>query len=184
MSNPFAWLHRKHWGKAFAGSALAAVAVFAVIGLWNRPLQTPAAPNGIVSLELANTPAAAQAMLDAWTARARLFAGLSLGIDYLFMVLYAVAIGLGCVLVGAQHRGRVETLGHALAWGMFAAAALDAVENAALIHMLTRGAAAMPWPRVAATCATVKFALVAAGLAFVLVGGAAIFTQRTHHHAN
>lgn len=150
--------------------ALLVMAAFRVIDV---PLQTPSAPNGIVSYELAGSAPAAQAMIDSWDAQARLYAAFGLGLDYLFMLSYALAIGLGAAWAGRQlgsGRRWPVSLGRVLAWGLGLAALLDAVENIALLKMLLVGTASAPWPAVAAVCATIKFALVLAGLVYVLAG--------------
>jgi len=136
------------------------------------PLKTSAAPLGIVSYELAGATAAAQRILDSWDAGARVHAGFSLGLDYLYMPTYALTIGLACAwaarLLGGRRRW-LGRMGRALAFGLGLAALLDAVENYALTTMLF-GAAADPWPAVARWCATGKFALIIVGLVYVLAG--------------
>jgi hypothetical protein len=138
----------------------------------DAPLKTPAAPQGIVSYELAGTTAAAQAILDSWDAGARSHAGFSLGLDYLYMPAYALTIGLACAwaarLLGDRRRW-LGSLGRTLAFGLGLAALLDATENYALTTMLFSGVAD-PWPAVARWCATGKFALILVGLVFALVG--------------
>ena len=62
----------------------------------DAPLKTPAAPQGIVSYEFAGTTTAAQRILDSWDAGAKVYAGFSLGLDYLYMPAYALTIGLAC----------------------------------------------------------------------------------------
>lgn len=134
------------------------------------PLRTPASPNGIVSFELAGDVAAAQRMIDAWDERARRFAAFSLGIDYLFLLVYSTTIGLGCVWaasVFARHAPALAALGASLAWGQWLAAACDAAENAALAVLLLDGVRD-PWPAVAWWCATPKFVLVVAGILYTL----------------
>ena len=138
----------------------------------DAPLKTAAAPQGIVSYELAGTTGAAQRILDSWDAAARVHAGFSLGLDYLYMPTYALTIGLACAwaaqLLGDRRRwlGRV---GPVLVLGLGAAALLDAVENYALTTMLLN-AVADPWPSVARWCATGKFALIIVGLVYALAG--------------
>ena len=103
----------------------------------------------------------------------KIYAGLNLGFDYLFMTAYARAIGLGCVLVarGLADRGKfVSNLGIYLAWGLILAALLDAVENYTLIKVLL-GSVDEIWPAVAKYCAGPKFAIVGIGLLYVIVGG-------------
>jgi len=148
------------------------IALTIVLQAVNVPLKTPAAPQGIVSYEFAGTTAAAQGILDSWDVGARVNAGFSLGLDYLYMPAYALTIGLACTwaarVLGGRRR-RLGSLGRVLAFGLGLAAPLDAVENYALTTMLF-SAAADPWPAVARWCATGKFVLIIVWLVYVLVG--------------
>lgn len=143
--------------------------LFAVFRVLDSPLRTAAAPSGIVSYELAGTPTAAQSILDSWDARARLFAAFGLGLDYLFMPSYALALSLGILLAAGWHAGAFAKLGAWLGWGALAAALFDAVENFALWQFMLVDFQAL-WPRLAAICATVKFVLLLLGLAYTLIG--------------
>jgi hypothetical protein len=69
-------------------------------------------------------------------------------------------------------QGRALSLAVWLAWGQWLGAALDAVENGALLIMLV-GEAATPWPQVAFSTAAAKFALLGLGLLYVLAALAA-----------
>jgi hypothetical protein len=162
MTHPFAWMSPRVQRRAFAILAPLTVAVMVALDAIGRPLMTEAAPLGIVSFEFAGDVATATRMLEGWGEAGRVRAGLSLGLDYLFLLLYASAIGLGCLLVA-------RAAGPALAWGQVGAASLDAVENFALIRLLL-GSGNAVWPTLAWGCAAVKFALVGAGLATVLLG--------------
>ena len=143
--------------------------LFAVFRVLDASLRTPAAPNGIVSYELAGTPAAAQSILASWDARDRLFAAFGLGLDYLFMPAYALALSLGILLTAGRHAGAFAKLGAWMGWGALAAALFDAVENFSLWQFLLGDFQAL-WPRLASICATVKFALLLLGLAYALIG--------------
>ena len=160
--------HGLLWPALLALTIVLTVALQAV----NAPLKTPAAPQGIVSYEFAGTTTAAQDILDSWDAGAKVHAGFSLGLDYLYMPAYALTIGLACAwavrALGSRKRW-VGSLGRVLAFGLGLATLLDATENYALTTMLF-SAAADPWPAVARWCATGKFALIIAGLFYVLVG--------------
>jgi hypothetical protein len=150
-------------------ATLALTAVLQVIG---RPLQTATAPLGIVSFELAGSLAAAQAMIASWDSSAQLHAAFSLGLDYLYMPLYAGTIALACVRAAATSLRTPQAaaaLGFLLAWGLGLAALLDAVENAALWQVL-QGSTAAAWPVVARWAAIVKFVLVSAGLFYAGTG--------------
>lgn len=160
----------------FWPAVILALVIFAAFSILDAPLRNAAAPNGIVSFELAGSAASAQAMIDSWDTRARLYAAFGLGVDYLFMVSYALAIGLGCAraagVLGRRWRWAAR-MGHVLAWGLLPAALLDAIENLALTRMLLAGAATAPWPALAAVCAAIKFALIALGLLYALAGAVA-----------
>jgi len=152
---------------------LLTLATMVALRLLDAPLRTDAAPLGIVSFELAGGRAEAAAIIASWGTEGRVYAGLSLGLDYLFLFAYAGAIALGCVWVArrlAQGSRAWLRLGLTLAWALPLAAALDALENLALIRVLLGGTGDL-WPRVALLCALPKFAIVLAGLVYLLVGG-------------
>ncbi len=145
----------------------------AVLNVVDGPLKTTVAPSGIVSFELAGDVLTAQTILDSWDAPARVYAGFSLGFDYLFMLLYSTTIAYACVWVVGGLRERRRFLGLAglwLAWGQWLAALLDVVENVALWRILSQGATP-PWPQVAWWCAAVKFTLVILGIAYAALVG-------------
>jgi hypothetical protein len=148
----------------FLGLTLALMIALLAI---DAPLQTAAAPMGIVSYELAGTVDVAQRILDSWSPHAQRYAAFSLGLDYLYMPAYAVAIGLPCAWLAASRGPRrlAVGLGVALAWGLIAALLCDAGENVGLATMLLSGVRE-PWPALARGCAMVKFALIGAGLAY------------------
>jgi hypothetical protein len=127
------------------------------------PLRTSEARFGIVSLELAWTSAGARRVLDSWNDAARLHAAFSLGFDYLFLFSYGALAwslmrlrGMALDHVG---RPRLARACRALSFSIWAAAGCDALENAALWHVLAEPAA--PWPMLASILASAKFALLA-----------------------
>lgn len=188
MSHPLDFVpavNRKPLFFAFLAATLLLFAAFRVI---DAPLRTTAAPNGIVSFELAGVPFQAQAIINSWheagllasdvagepvpgmVSRAYSFAVFGLGIDYLFMPVYATALALGILLAAGRHRGWFFTLGAWLGWGAYAAALFDAIENYALARMLLLNEVWSPYPEIAAFSASVKFVLLLLGLFFALVG--------------
>jgi hypothetical protein len=145
------------------------IAIFGIFRILDQPLRTAAAPNGIVSFELARTVAASQAMVDSWDANARLFAAFGLGFDFLFMPVYALALSLGLLLAIGEKKNWYAAFAVWMGWGVFAAAIFDSVENYALWHILIGGAIS-PYPAIAAWCATFKFTLLIVGLVTALSG--------------
>lgn len=148
------------------------LALMFVFNLTGAPLITPAAPLGVVSYELAGSSTQMQAILDSWDQRAKIAASFGLGLDYLFMVAYSTTVGLGCIWAGEmlrRQRWPLAGLGALLAWGLWLAAALDAVENLALTVIIF-GTLVSPWPEIARWCALVKFGLLFAGLVYSFLG--------------
>lgn len=143
------------------------LAIFAVFNFLDQPLRTAAAPNGIVSFELAFDPALSRAMADSWDADAKLAAAFGLGFDFLFMPVYALALSLGLLLTRRANQLRRFFFANLMGWGVLLAALLDAAENFSLWQILAHGAAA-PYAQIAAVCASVKFALLFVGLFAVL----------------
>ena len=172
LRHPFEWLSHSGQKRVFIPLVVFTLVVMASLQALDGPLKTETAPAGIVSFEFAGELSEAQGMVESWGQKGQVYAGLNLGLDYLFLVVYASAIGLGCVLMSRRLSGRVEfmgILGIVLAWGQLAAALLDGLENYALIQVLL-GSEQRLWPVVARWCAVPKFLTVAAGLLYILIG--------------
>lgn len=139
------------------------------------PLVNETAPWGLFSWQLAGTPERAQAILTSWDQRTQLLAAFGLGLDYLFMLTYAVTFNLAC-------RWSAQKLGWDN-WGgwigslVWVAALLDAIENACLAIGLL-GAAVSPYPEIAAFGAAAKFTLLLFALGWILLGGIAALRQK------
>jgi len=174
LRSPFEWLCVPVQKRAFIALFVLKLFVGACLFVQGRPLNTDPAPLGIVSFELAGNLACAQRIMASWGDMGKVSAGLNLGLDYLFLVAYAACISLACALTARGLARRIRSLsvvGLVLAWGQYGAALLDAAENYALIRVLL-GSERKAWPVVARWCAIPKFLIVAAGMAFVLVGAA------------
>lgn len=169
MNHPLTFIPTNNRKPLFLSLLFLTLILFAVFRVLDTPLRTAAAPNGIVSYELAGNIKPAAEILGSWDARTQLFAAFGLGLDYLFMPAYALALSLGILLAAGRHAGAFAKLGAWLGWGALAAALFDAAENFSLwLFML--GDFQVLWPRLASICATVKFALLLLGLAYALIG--------------
>ena len=180
LRHPFEWLTKSSQKRAFVLLLILTLAVMAALRCYDSHLKTEAAPNGIVSYEFAGTLPVAQSMIESWGKDGQVYAGLSMGLDYLFLIVYAFTIGLGCVLTGEKLSikfASAKIIGSILAWGLIIAALLDAIENYALINILL-GSVEEFWLTIAWACAAPKFALVGFGLLYLMVGAILIFLKR------
>ena len=166
--------------RLFALLCLFTIIVLGALTILGIPLKTERAPLGIVSFEFAGDLSRAQHMIASWGQNGRVYAALNLGLDYLFLVLYASCLALSCAIVAdniTHRRSVVSRIGIALSWAQFGAGGLDAVENAALIQLLF-GFIQPVWPVLAWWCAFLKFTIVLAGLGYILGGTINMFIQR------
>ncbi|HEV3300897.1 MAG TPA: hypothetical protein VG055_14705 [Planctomycetaceae bacterium] len=146
----------------------------------NLPLKTPEASWGIASLEFSDTVESSQEIVNSWNLTARENAKSGLLLDFLFPLCYSTVITIACFWAASLFRERgfrkTAWLATVIAWLQWPAAVCDYVDNIALWIQL-RGPIQDPWPAIARDSATIKFALVAAGLC-VVVGAAVILVLR------
>jgi len=149
----------------------------------DQALISESAPRGIVSLELAGSIDGVRKILTAWGSEGKAYATLSLGLDYLFLIVYASFISLACVRIARHFKFRfslVGAWGFVLGWAQFLAALLDGIENFALIKLVF-GSLRETWPIIARWCAVVKFGIVGVGLVYILTGTLLILIMKTHN---
>ena len=109
------------------------------LNMIDSSLKTAEAPNGIVSFELAMDFSSSQKMISSWNSEARLYAALSLGIDYLFLFAYSLFMAMLTLRAADFFESRNNLLkkaGYILAPALLFAGLFDAIENYALIRIL------------------------------------------------
>lgn len=172
MPDPFKWLSESNQRPALLIFFLLSAMLLIGMHSLDQSLITKAAPKGIISFELAGTIERVNQILDEWGPDGRICAALSLGLDYLFLIVYALFISLACVLIARYLTFKIAFLaicGMVLSWGQFLAGLLDAIENFALVQLVL-GSSRPFWPITARWCATIKFCIVGAGLVYILIG--------------
>jgi len=143
------------------------------------PLKTADAPMGIVSFELAMVFSKSQAIMNSWDNNARSYALFGLGLDYLYMFAYSFAIGLACIRIATllpSGLSTISTAGIWIAWTLWLAALLDALENYALMQLML-GSQNQTWTLVSFCCAIPKFVIIAFGLCYVIMGAGLYFAN-------
>ena len=127
---------------------------------------------GIVSFQLAGSLSEANLIMESWHTQEQMHAAFSLGLDHLFMLAYAVAFGLACVLLATKllsKGSRLAGLGPILAWGAIMAALLDVLGNYTLWQLLM-GSEAETWAVISYWSATIKFTILAVIILYIVVG--------------
>ena len=172
MTHPLERIHPERRTRIFYSLLGLTILLLLSMNFVGMPLNTAAAPQGIISFEFAATPERAQQMLDSWSPDARIRAGFIQGLDFLFPLAYSTTVGLGCVMAAGviARRGQAASrLGAWLAWGLWAGSCPGLCgEHRPAVSLF--GTVQSPYPQIAAVCAAIKFALLAVGLVYSFYG--------------
>lgn len=172
MFHPFEQIESERRCRYFYVFFAATLLMMLVMNWISAPLNTSAAPYGIVSFEFAGKLDKAQAMMASWNTQGMTRAAFIQGLDFLFPLVYSSAIGLACVMAGGVLQRRnwpLVGLGNTLAWGLWLAAGLDYIENIGLTALLF-GVESDGWAMLSMACATLKFLLIFLGMVYALYG--------------
>jgi hypothetical protein len=148
--------------------------IITIIGMQitGNPLKTEAAPGGIVSFELIGTLEGSQRIINSWKDDKIIYAGINMGLDFLFLSLYSITIALACLLVSARLPGHwifFRRVGIWMAVAVIIAGLLDIFENIALIKLLL-GSENEILPLFANWCAIPKFLIIILAIIYVITG--------------
>ena len=176
LSEPFRALSDRYLARLFLATLVPTIVLVFVMRSLGAPLVNSVAPAGIISYELAADYASSTAILESWSFLDRIYAGISLGVDFLFLFFYSVCIGTGCALGARKLEGIPANLGRMIAWGALAAGILDMIENISLVRLLN-GSGTEWLPALATVAAIGKFALVITGLLFIVIVHPTVFLR-------
>lgn len=172
MKHPFETLTAYANRALFLVSLILTLILMRVMNTLGAVLINATAPSGVISFELAGDLATIERMLASWDVSALQRLAFSLGLDFFYLLMYATSISLACLWAGRVWRRagwKGLNFGVWAAWGLWLAAALDAVENIALTRLLF--GERLDWlPLVARWVATFKFGLILLGLLVVVLG--------------
>lgn len=138
--------------------------------VFDASLKNEVSTNGIVSFELAEDILVSQNILNSWDDKAKVNAGLSLGFDFLFLLVYSSFIAL--LIYNINHRlwiGKAfYNASKIFIYLVFIAAFFDIIENIALIKLL-RGDLKQVWSSTAFYFASMKFILILICLFYLIL---------------
>jgi hypothetical protein len=158
--------------QALIASAVASIAIGVVLVGLDVRMRDAGGP-GIVGFELAGSEDRAAEILADWGDEGTDAAKASLWIDYAYIVAYGtfLVLAAGATRDLAQDRGwrRMAALGTAVIPFAAAAAAFDAIEDVGLLLAVNQHGGDLA-PRLAQVCASLKFALLALTIAYLVAG--------------
>lgn len=173
---PFAGLAPKQMRRLLIASGAITFLLFVALAVIDQRIKRSGGP-GIIALEVAGSAERAAEILRQWGDSGRSMARVSLIVDFPFLVAYAIFFSAACTEMGRRLRVRAEQGGAAgtiakhlatpapiLGWAFFVAAALDVVENLALLRVIDFH---LTWATTAQIAASPKLAIFGAGLFFL-----------------
>ena len=162
----FLKLHRK---KVTLLLLIAFVLSMTAIRIFDAPLKNGVCTGGIVSFELAKELSRSKDILNSWDRPALSYAGLSIGIDFLYLLVYVCFIGM--LIFNINERlwsGKsFYKAGRMLIVLIFVAAFFDVLENIAMIRLLV-GDLQQKWSSMAFYAAGIKFGIIALCLLYLI----------------
>jgi hypothetical protein len=137
--------------------------------IWARNYLSPLSAGEIVQFEVAKTVSKAQSIIQEWKSTGKYDQGVkSTSLAYLFIILYTLAIGLGCRFVSACTSNEILTKGgRGFAWLIILATICDIVENTVMSRTLL-GPVYQINVTIAYNLARIKFSIVIICLLFIL----------------
>ena len=137
---------------------------------FDAPLKNEACKNGIVSFELAKNLDRSVKILDSWDEEAKINAGLSLGFDFLFLLIYSSFIALLISNINKRlwKNNSFYKFGNLLIVLIFIAAFFDIIENIALIKLLLDDLE-QTWSSIAYNFAVIKFTIILICITYLLI---------------
>lgn len=155
------------------------VICFWTLNHFNQALQNEVSPHGIISFELAKDLSISQDIIAAWDQNHVLeVAGLSIGFDFLYLIIYAFFLSLLVFLIGKPWKSHVvRRITQFFIYLIVIAAFFDVLENIGLIQLLT-GNLDQQWASMAYYFAVLKFILIGFSLAYIIVNGLIVLFRR------
>lgn len=158
--------------RALIASAVATLVIGAVLAVLDNRMTDAGGP-GIVGFEFAGSQDRAAEIRTDWGQDGTDAARASLWIDYAYILAYGTFLVLAASATRdlAQRRGRrrMAALGTAVIFCAFAGAGFDAIEDVGLLLALDGNGGDFA-PRLGQVCASLKFGLLAATIAYLLAG--------------
>ncbi len=139
MSNPYFWLPVEKQGAVMVWLGTAAFVLMIVrygIGLTLRT-RLAGVPSRVVAMDIPFSLQRTEAKVRIWkemgVAQRALF---KTRLDYLFLLLYPMALSLACVMLAVDAKGLTALFGQMLSWGVLLCVPFGAFTNTMILRML------------------------------------------------
>ena len=153
----------------FTGTAIMMV----VMMYTGKPLNTTAAPQGILNLEFANTAQKVNAIIDSWVAvtteDAITAAKQNTYFDFIFLFFYAGFLFLASKKIARQFNNKFGRAGRTIAIIALAAGGLDVLENIGMLQSIS-GNVSDPMALFTTGASLIKWVSVLVAVLYVLFG--------------
>lgn len=128
--------------------------------------------NGIVSFELAKELSNSVEIINKWDSTARSAAGISLGFDFLFLIIYSSFLAMLILKINNRLflKSKYTYFINVSFLLPFIAAFFDIIENVALVKLLL-GDLQQRWSSLAFYSAAIKFGILAIVVCYIVTGG-------------
>lgn len=154
------------------------------LGITDSYIRHPLTPFGILSFEFISSLSQAKLVFEAWGDMGKTAAAFSLGLDYLYIVLYVI-LGYLCLIITSEKLAAGNLLFSGvlrfLAKMFPLTGGLDAIENYGLIRLLL-GTDSDFWSQLAYWSAAAKFTVLAVCASALLLGLCYLAGQRLRAH--
>ena len=181
LSSPFSNLSKTQEKKLTYSLLVLMIIVIAIMKYFDSFLTNDVCTGGIIGFEFSKDVETAQLYMNSWGDIGRNAAGLSLGLDFLFPLLYAtfIALLIHKLNVRLWSEKSFYQAGIILIWLQFLAGLFDYIENLGLIQLLL-GETEPIWASLAYYFAAAKFLLVFIGIGYILINfGVFLVKKRT-----
>lgn len=170
VASPFYFVPKSAEKRLTIVLLIAMVILFSAMRYFDTPLKNEVSTAGIVSFELAKDLQQTKEILNSWDTYSKTSAGMSIGLDFLFLIVYAVFISLLIHRLNEYlwENSKLYKIGIVMIWAVFIAAVFDIIENIALIQLLL-GDFQQKWSSTAYYFAVFKFGLLAMSIFFIVI---------------
>ncbi len=147
--------------------------------IFDTPLKNEICKHGITSYELAKELSVSKAIINSWNTKAKINASLSLGFDFLFILVYTSFIALLIYKTNTKFwkEKTFHKIGKFLIILIFIAGFFDVIENISLIKLL-EGDMQQIWSSLAYYFASLKFSILILGILYLIFNWIFYFITR------